>query len=100
MESISGALNFIYQSLLYLTNWPLAVVLLLGGFYFTWRTRLIQTQFAEAIRIFFWGSDGLHRIPGGLRQYHRRIYGDLSGRTGGCILDVVLCGDRRGLGVC
>lgn len=43
--------NSVYESLLYLTGWPLAVVLLLGGFYFTLRTRGIQTQLAEALRV-------------------------------------------------
>ena len=65
MESISGAMNFIYQSLLYLTNWPLAVVLLLGGFYFTWRTRLIQMYLGEAIRI----TMEKPAIPGGVSSF-------------------------------
>ncbi|MBQ4336745.1 MAG: alanine:cation symporter family protein, partial [Lentisphaeria bacterium] len=43
--------NSVYESLLYLTGWPLAVVLLLGGIYFTLRTRGIQTQLAEALRV-------------------------------------------------
>ena len=34
--------NSVYESLLYLTGWPLAVVLLLGGIYFTIRTRFAQ----------------------------------------------------------
>ncbi len=43
--------NTIYEGLLYLTNWPLAVVLLLGGFYFSLRTGFVQRKLGEALRI-------------------------------------------------
>ncbi len=45
-------LKNIYDFLMYFTGWPLACVLLLGGIYFTLRTRLIQCRlFAETIRV-------------------------------------------------
>ena len=41
-----------YDFLLYLTGWPLATVLLLGGLYFTIRTKLPQIRlFTESIRV-------------------------------------------------
>jgi len=41
-----------YEFLLYLTGWPLALVLFLGGLYFTIRTRFIQFRmFGESIRV-------------------------------------------------
>jgi len=41
-----------YNFLLYLTGWPLATVLLLGGLYFTFRTKFIQVRlFGESIRV-------------------------------------------------
>ena len=42
----------IYDALLYLTGWPLAVVLLAGGLYFTLRTKFIQGRLLlESIRV-------------------------------------------------
>lgn len=41
----------VYDFLLYLTNWPLAVVLLAGGFYFSLRTRFIQRKLLETVRV-------------------------------------------------
>lgn len=42
----------IYDALMYLTGWPLAVILILGGLYFTLRTRFIQLRlFAESLRV-------------------------------------------------
>lgn len=41
----------VYDFLLYLTNWPLAVVLLAGGFYFSLRTRFIQRKLWETVRV-------------------------------------------------
>lgn len=42
----------IYNSLLYLTGWPLAVVLILGGLYFTVRTGFVQIRLLkEAINV-------------------------------------------------
>lgn len=41
-----------YDFLLYLTGWPLATVLLLGGLYFTIRTKLPQVRlFSESIKV-------------------------------------------------
>ena len=41
-----------YEFLLYLTGWPLALVLFLGGLYFTFRTRFIQFRlFGESIKV-------------------------------------------------
>lgn len=41
-----------YDFLLYLTGWPLATVLLLGGLYFTIRTKLPQVRlFTESIKV-------------------------------------------------
>ena len=45
-------LETIYNVLLFLTGWPLACVLLLGGLYFTIRTGFIQLRmFAESWRV-------------------------------------------------
>ncbi len=45
-------LNWIYDALMYLTGWPLACVLLLGGLYFTIRTKLIQcSMLGETLRV-------------------------------------------------
>lgn len=41
----------IYKFLLYFTGWPLAVVLLIGGLYFTIRTGVIQTMLKETFRV-------------------------------------------------
>ena len=39
---------------MYLTGWPLAVILILGGLYFTLRTHFIQLRlFAESLRVVF-----------------------------------------------
>ena len=44
----------IFDGLLYLTGWPLAVVLILGGLYFTVRTRFVQLRlFGESVRVVF-----------------------------------------------
>ncbi len=43
--------NAVYDFLLYLTNWPLAVILLAGGFYFSLRTRFIQRKLWETVRV-------------------------------------------------
>jgi len=41
-----------YDFLLYLTGWPLALVLFLGGLYFTFRTKFVQVRlFGESIRV-------------------------------------------------
>ncbi|MDO4988486.1 MAG: alanine/glycine:cation symporter family protein [Synergistes sp.] len=41
-----------YDFLLYLTGWPLALVLFLGGLYFTFRTKFLQLRmFNESIRV-------------------------------------------------
>jgi AGCS family alanine or glycine:cation symporter len=44
-------MEFLYKNLLYLTGWPLAVVLLIGGLYFTVRTGCIQLLLKETIRV-------------------------------------------------
>ncbi len=45
-------LEKLYDFLMYFTGWPLACVLLLGGIYFTVRTRLVQCRmFAETLRV-------------------------------------------------
>lgn len=44
-------MDLLYKSLLYLTGWPLAVVLFAGGLYFTIRTGLIQAFLKEAINV-------------------------------------------------
>lgn len=42
----------VYDALMYLSGWPLAVVLIAGGVYFTIRTRFLQLRmFAESIRV-------------------------------------------------
>ena len=51
MEIFTGIVRNIYEALLYLTNWPLAVVLLSGGIYFSFRTKFVQRMLPEAIRI-------------------------------------------------
>ena len=44
----------LYNSLMYLTGWPLAVLLIAGGLYFTFRTGFIQLRlFAESLRVIF-----------------------------------------------
>ncbi len=44
--------NKIYEALMYLTGWPLACVLLLGGLYFTIRTKLVQCRLlGETFRV-------------------------------------------------
>ena len=44
----------IFDGLLYLTGWPLAVVLILGGLYFTVRTKFVQLRlFGESVRVVF-----------------------------------------------
>ena len=47
MSCLMECLNAVYNGLLYVTNWPLAVLLLAGGLYFTLRTRLIQLQWKK-----------------------------------------------------
>lgn len=47
---LSKSVDCLYTSLLYLTNWPLAVLLLLGGAYFTFRTRFVQFRLPDIIR--------------------------------------------------
>ncbi|MBO5723499.1 MAG: sodium:alanine symporter family protein, partial [Lentisphaeria bacterium] len=37
-------MNTLYQGLMYLTSWPLALLLILGGFYFTIRCGFIQIR--------------------------------------------------------
>ena len=44
-------MDLLYKSLLYLTGWPLAVVLFAGGLYFTIRTGLIQAFLKESINV-------------------------------------------------
>ena len=42
----------IYNALMYLTGWPLAAVLILGGLYFTVRTGFVQLRmFIESLRV-------------------------------------------------
>lgn len=42
----------IYDGLMYLTGWPLAMVLILGGLYFTFRTGFVQIRmFWESIKV-------------------------------------------------
>jgi AGCS family alanine or glycine:cation symporter len=42
----------LYNGLLYLTGWPLAAVLILGGLYFTVRTGFVQLRLLkEAINV-------------------------------------------------
>ena len=42
----------LYDALLYLTGWPLAVLLIAGGLYFTVRTKFIQLRFfIESLRV-------------------------------------------------
>ncbi len=53
MNLITDVLNSIYNGLMYLTNWPLAVLLLAGGLYFTLRTRLIQARLIETLKFTF-----------------------------------------------
>ena len=51
MKNITDCITTVYEALLYLTNWPLAVVLLSGGLYFTLRTKLIQRKLLETVRV-------------------------------------------------
>ena len=45
-------MSHIYNSLMYLTGWPLAVLLIAGGLYFTFKTRFIQLRlFVESLRV-------------------------------------------------
>ncbi len=47
-------MNAIYDGLMYLTGWPLAIVLIAGGLYFTVRTGFLQlNMFRESIRVVF-----------------------------------------------
>ncbi len=42
----------IYNGLLYMTGWPLALLLILGGIYFTFRTKFVQIRmFIESLRV-------------------------------------------------
>ena len=42
----------IYDALMYLTGWPLALVLILGGLYFTFRTKFVQFRlFIESFKV-------------------------------------------------
>ena len=42
----------IYKGLMYLTGWPLALVLIAGGLYFTCRTKFVQIRmFLESLRV-------------------------------------------------
>ena len=46
--------NSILNGLLYFTGWPLALVLILGGLYFTVRTKFVQLRlFKETFRVIF-----------------------------------------------
>ena len=51
MEIFVDIIRNIYEALLYLTNWPLAAVLLSGGIYFSLRTKFVQHCLPEAIRV-------------------------------------------------
>lgn len=45
-------MKFIYDNLLYVTGWPLALLLILGGIYFTIRTAFVQIRlFIESIKV-------------------------------------------------
>ena len=45
-------MKHIYEALMYLTGWPLALLLIAGGFYFTFRCKFIQVRlFFESIRV-------------------------------------------------
>ena len=52
----------VYEFLLYLTNWPLAVVLLAGGLYFSLRTGFIQRKLPEALRVTLEKPDGKDNV--------------------------------------
>ena len=51
MEIFTDLITGVYECLLYLTNWPLAVVLLAGGMYFSLRTGFIQRKLPETLRV-------------------------------------------------
>ena len=56
----------VYDALMYLSGWPLAVVLIAGGLYFTIRTRFLQLRmFAESIRVVL-EKPG---VPGGVSSF-------------------------------
>ena len=45
-------MSYVYNCLMYLTGWPLAVLLIAGGLYFTFKTRFIQLRlFVESLRV-------------------------------------------------
>ena len=46
-----GSVKTVYEGLLYLSNWPLAVVLLTGGIYFSLRTGFIQRKLPETLKV-------------------------------------------------
>ena len=50
MEIFTDLITGVYECLLYLTNWPLAVVLLAGGMYFSLRTGFIQRKLPETLK--------------------------------------------------
>lgn len=53
----------IYNFLLDLTNWPLAIVLILGGLYFTFRTKFVQIRLlGETIRVLREKPEGKDKI--------------------------------------
>jgi len=51
VEIFTAVCQSIYEALLYLTNWPLATILLTGGIYFSLRTGFIQRKLPDAIRV-------------------------------------------------
>jgi len=54
MQFLLDGTQKMYDALMYLTGWPLALVLILGGLYFTIRTRFIQFRlFRETFRVIF-----------------------------------------------
>lgn len=65
MDKFLECLNTVYNGLLYLTNWPLAVLLLAGGFYFSLRTRLIQLKWLDTFKAMLEKPD----IPGSVSSF-------------------------------
>lgn len=47
LNCLAKGAEVVYNALLSLTSWPLAVLLLLGGAYFTWKTKFIQFRLKD-----------------------------------------------------
>ena len=110
MEIFTDLITGVYECLLYLTNWPLAVVLLAGGMYFSLRTGFIQRKLPETLRVTLEkpncegnvSSFGALMVSTASRVGSGNIIGVSTAIClgGGGFLDVGMCRHRRSICLC